>query len=120
MEASTVRKSGQPTWHLLAMCRFIERRLDEEEAAAVWAQAEFDRNQPTRLLGVDPVWMQRFVDAGRCMVENYRGLIERIDAEPDWQVRERIALTRHGLDMWAHQYATLWSDHPEYEDSFRP
>lgn len=122
---------SQPTAQLLALADFNDARLNEDEAAArattdaeveeqlSWAevrvgdaQAHIERHTPTRVL--------REVAAKRVLVGNWRQLILRIDAESDPDKRERLALTRHGLDQAAYQLASAYADHPDYEDTWRP
>lgn len=68
----------------------------------------------------DPARTLREVAAKRVLIANWRELILRIDAEPDPEKRQRLALTRHGLDQVAYQLAAVHDDHPDYQEGWRP
>jgi len=68
----------------------------------------------------NPARMLAEIQAKRTLIANWRELILRIDAEPDPEKRDRLALTRHGLDQAAHQFAAVHTNHPDYTESWRP
>ncbi|MFF0009561.1 DUF6221 family protein [Streptomyces tibetensis] len=68
----------------------------------------------------DPARVLAEVAAKRVLIANWRELIQRIDAEQDAEKRERLALTRHGMDQVAHQLAAVHANHPDYQESWRP
>lgn len=68
----------------------------------------------------DPARVLAEVAAKRLLISNWRDLILRIDAETDPGKRERLALTRHGLDQVAYQFAAVHADHPDYQEGWRP
>jgi hypothetical protein len=70
------------------------------------------RHHPARVLAE--------VEGKRLLIANWRELILRIDAEPNTEKRERLALTRHGLDQFAHQMAAVHNEHPDYRREWRP
>lgn len=72
------------------------------------------------ILRHDPARVLAEVAAKRLLIANWRELILRIDAEPDPEKRERLALTRHGLDQVAYQFAAVHAAHPDYEPGWRP
>lgn len=68
----------------------------------------------------DPARTLREVAAKRLLIANWRKLIRQIDAEHDPDMRERLALTRHGLDQVAFQLAAVHDQHPDYQEAWRP
>lgn len=56
----------------------------------------------------------------RLLLHRWSELQERIDAEQDAEKRGRLALTRHGLDMFVYQLGTVYDEHPDYKQAFRP
>lgn len=68
----------------------------------------------------DPARVLAEVAAKRLLIGNWRKLIIEIDAEPDPERRERLALTRHGLDQFAFQMAAVHSAHPNYRPRWTP
>jgi hypothetical protein len=68
----------------------------------------------------DPARTLREVAFKRLLIANWRELILMIDAEPDPEKRERLALTRHGLDQVAFQMAAVHDQHPDYREGWRP
>jgi hypothetical protein len=67
-----------------------------------------------------PARVLREIDAKRLLLARWRELQTRIDAEPDTEKRGRLALTRHGLDMFAYQLAALYDQRPGYLEAWRP
>lgn len=68
----------------------------------------------------DPARILREVAFKRLLIANWREFILRIDAEPDPEKRERLTLTRHGLDQVAFQMAAVHDQHPDYQEGWRP
>lgn len=68
----------------------------------------------------DPARVLAEVATKRLLIANWRELIHRIDAEQDPEKRERLALTRHGLDQVAFQFAAVHDQHPDYQPGWRP
>ncbi|MFC8008639.1 DUF6221 family protein [Streptomyces cinereoruber] len=97
---------SQPTEHLLALADFNDARLDEDERTAHTA--------------VDPERQLREIAAKRLLISSWRRLINQIAVEEDPAKRECLALTRHGLDQFAHQMAAVHDAHPDYRQSWRP
>lgn len=82
----------------------------EEVASAVGGH--IIRHDPARVLAE--------VAAKRLLIANWRQLIERIESEKDPAKRERLTLTRHGLDQFAYQMAAVHANHPDYRQEWRP
>jgi hypothetical protein len=68
----------------------------------------------------DPARVLREAVFKRLLIAKWRALIQQIDAEPDPEKRERLALTRHGLDQFAFQLAAVHDQHPDYQEGWRP
>lgn len=90
-------------------------RPDEEDPEATSPLPQFQHAAHW-----DPARVLAEVRAKRTLITNWRQLILRIDAEPDPEKREHLALTRHGLDQVAYQLAAVHANHPDYKESWRP
>ncbi|KOX32777.1 hypothetical protein ADL07_11405 [Streptomyces sp. NRRL F-4707] len=77
---------------------------------------------PSRMRGaaLDPDRVLLELAGKRLLIANWRKLIQQIEAEPDPEVREGLALTRHGLDQFAYQLAAVHANHPDYQEGWRP
>jgi hypothetical protein len=68
----------------------------------------------------DPARVLAEVQAKRLLLDRWSELQDRIDSEDDQEKRGRLALTRHGLDMFVFQLGTVYADHPDYRQEWRP
>ncbi|MGV0096933.1 DUF6221 family protein [Streptomyces californicus] len=134
----------QPTAQLLALADFNDARLAEDEAAArevrgSWRQigetgvivaSDGDRAEECangnwtgiaeHIVRHDPERVLAEAGSKRLLMANWRALIERIESEPNQEKREKLALTRHGLDQFAFQLAAVHANHPDYQEGWRP
>ncbi|MGW7087489.1 DUF6221 family protein [Streptomyces sp. NPDC054871] len=135
----------QSTAQLLALADFNDVRLNEDEQTARAAtpgpwhaqdggvaadddeqwpvgatESVRDREDRVHIARHDPARVLLEVAAKRTLIANWRKLVMAIDAESDPEKRERLALTRHGLDQVAFQLAAVHDQHPDYQEGWRP